>query len=142
MLKWILICCVPLAIVFIALCSGLALAADASSAAQSHSNVLAVIGGSHIDRRDVKSFFSDDDKVLETFVVDTSTGPSPPILKMQHKDIPFYYVQFHGFADVAASDMAGGNFVRMFAAFHKLGVTHIIASAASGAMQSEYRFDK
>jgi len=142
MLKWISICCVPLANVFIALCSELALTADAGSAAQSHSNVLAVIGGSHIDRRHVKSFFSDDAKVLETFVVDTSTAPSPPILKMQHKDIRFYYVQFHGFADVAASYMAGGNFVRMFAAFHKLGVTHIIAGATSGAMQSEYRFDK
>ena len=142
MLKWISICCVPLATVFIALCSGLALIADASPAAPSHSNVLAVIGGSHIDRRHVKSFFNDDARVLETLVVKTSTAPSPPILKMQHKDIRFYYVQFHGFADVAASDMAGGNFVRMFAAFHKLGVTHIIAGATSGAMQSEYRFDK
>jgi len=45
MLKWISICCVPLATVFIALCSGLALTADASSAAQSHSNVLAVLAG-------------------------------------------------------------------------------------------------
>ena len=80
--------------------------------------------------------------MLETYVVDTSTGPSPPILKMQHKDIPFYYVQFHGFADVAVSDMAGGNFVRMFAAFHKLGVAHIFGGATCGAMQSEYRFDK
>jgi len=139
MLNWISSCRVLLATVFITLCSGFALILHASPAVQGHTNVLAVIGGSHIDRRHVKSFFSDDAQVLETLVVETSVGPSPPILKMQHKDIPFYYVQFHGFSDVAASDMDGGNFVRMFAAFHELGVTHIIAGATSGGMQPQYR---
>ena len=102
-------------------------------------NVLAVIGGSHIDRRHVGDFFGDEAEELETLVLDTSVGKSPPILKMRYKGVPFYYVKFHGFADVAASQMDGGNFVKMFAAFHELGVTHVIAGATCGGMQPEYR---
>ena len=102
-------------------------------------NVLAVIGGSHIDRRHIDSFFSDEAEVLETITVETSTGTSPPILRMQYDGVPFYYIKFHGFADVAASDMKGHNFVTMFAAFHQLGVTHIIAGATAGGLQPEFR---
>jgi purine nucleoside phosphorylase len=104
-----------------------------------HKNVLAVIGGSHIDRRHVGSFFSDDADIEETFTIETSVGTSPPILRMRYKDIPFYYIRFHGFADVAATGAGGSNFVSMFAAFHELGVTHIIAGATSGGMQPSYR---
>ena len=113
--------------------------AKSHKAGESDTNVLAVIGGSHIDRRHVGSFFSDDAEILETIRIETAVGDSPPILKLNYQDIPFYYVQFHGFSDVAASEMDGGNFVRMFAAFHELGVTHIIAGATSGGMQPEYR---
>lgn len=129
---------IPLAVALVVLFSGYTVASDVQ-VDTSHTNVLAVIGGSHIDRRHVNSFFSDDAQILETLIIETATGPSPPILKMQHKDITFYYVRFHGFADVAASEMDGSNFVRMFAAFHELGVTHIIAGATSGGMQPEYR---
>ncbi|SVD62807.1 uncharacterized protein METZ01_LOCUS415661, partial [marine metagenome] len=103
------------------------------------SNVLAVIGGSHIDRRHIDSFFSDEADILETITVETSAGTSPPILRMQHDGVPFYYVKFHGFSDVAASDMKGHNFVTMFAAFDQLGVTHIIAGATAGGLQPEFR---
>ena len=102
-------------------------------------NVLAVIGGSHIDRRHIDNFFSDEAEVLETITVNTSTGTSPPILRMRYDGVPFYYVKFHGFADVAASDMKGHNFVTMFSAFDQLGVTHIIAGATAGGLQPEFR---
>ena len=104
-----------------------------------HTNVLAVIGGSHIDRRHVGSFFSDDAEIVETFTTETSVGTSPPIYRMRYKDIPFYYIRFHGFADVAATESNGSNFVAMFAAFQKLGVTHIIGGATCGGMQPTYR---
>ena len=113
--------------------------ADHHKASAEHENVLAVIGGSHIDRRHVGSFFSDEAEIVETFTVETSVGTSPPILRLRYKDVPFFYVQFHGFADVAASEMDGSNFIEMFAAFHELGVTHIIAGATCGGMQPEYR---
>ena len=113
--------------------------ADNQTSEEMHSNVLAVIGGSHIDRRHVGNFFSDEAELVETLTLDTSVGPSPPILHLRYEGIPFYYVKFHGFSDIAASDMDGSNFVSMFAAFHELGVTHIIAGATSGGIQPEYR---
>lgn len=113
--------------------------ADQHTNKQMHSNVLAVIGGSHIDRRHIGNFFSDEAELIETLTLKTSVGTSPPILSMRYEGVPFYYVKFHGFADVSASEMDGSNFVNMFAAFHELGVTHIIAGATSGGIQPEYR---
>ena len=128
-----------IAIVLVSTFSESVLSANHHKSANEHTNVLAVIGGSHIDRRHVGSFFSDGATIVETIKVETSVGASPPILKMLYKDVPFYYVSFHGFSDVAASEMDGSNFISMFAAFHKLGVTHIIAGATCGGMQPEYR---
>ena len=104
-----------------------------------HTNVLAVIGGSTIDRRHVGNFFSDAAVVEEIFTVETSVGTSPQIYRMRYNDVPFYHVRYHGFPEVAASESGGSNFVTMFAAFHKLGVTHIIGGATAGGMQPTYR---
>ena len=101
---------------------------------------LAVIGGSTIDRRHVGKFFADGEAATEkSFTVETGAGTSPTIYKMRYQGVPFYYVRYHGFPDVEASRTDGGNFVTMFAAFHQLGVTHIIGGATSGGIQPTYR---
>ncbi len=58
---------------------------------------------------------------------------------MRFQGVPYFYVRYHGFPNIEARDTRGSNFVSMFAAFHKLGVTHIIGGATSGGIQSTYR---
>ena len=49
-------------------------------------NVLAVIGGSHIDRRHIGSFFSDDAEIEETFTVESSVG-TPHVTEIEPTEI-------------------------------------------------------
>ena len=104
-------------------------------------NVLAVIGGSTIDRRREGRYFIDGvAEVADQFTVETAAGISPPILKVKYQGIWFYYVKYHGYPGVEAQRFTSGkNFVTMFAAFHKLGVTHIIGGATSGGIHATYR---
>ena len=104
-------------------------------------NVLAVIGGSTIDRRREGRYFIDGVAEIEDqFTVETAAGTSPPILKVKYEGIGFYYVKYHGYPGVEAQRFTSGrNFVTMFAAFHKLGVTHIIGGAGSGGIRATYQ---
>ena len=103
-------------------------------------NVLAVIGGSTIDRRREGRYFIDGlAEIEDQFTVETAAGTSPPILKVKYRGIWFYYVRYHGYPGVEAQRFTSGkNFVTMFAAFHKLGVTHIIGGAGSGGIHATY----
>ena len=101
------------------------------------SNVVAVIGGTTIDRRSQEAYLDNNDLVENdgSFVVETSAGSSPTIHKLRYKGVSFYYLRFHGYATSDDSfETNGQNFVKMFAALHELGVTHIIGGATSGGI--------
>lgn len=100
-------------------------------------NVIAVIGGTTIDRRSQGAYLDSNDLIENdgSVVIETSAGKSPTLYKLRYQGVPFYYVRFHGYATANDSlDTNGQNFVRMFAAFHELGVTHIIGGATSGGI--------
>ena len=114
--------------------------AQAEAESDETTNVLAVIGGSTLDRRHDGRYFADGIAEIEDqFTLETDAGTSPTIYRMRYRDVPFYYVRFHGFPDIEARESKGSNFVTMFAAFHQLGVTHIIGGATSGGIHPTYR---
>ena len=99
-------------------------------------NVIAVIGGTTIDRRSQGAYLDNNDSIENdgSVVIETSAGSSPTLYKLRYQGVPFYYVRFHGYATTDDSlETNGQNFVKMFAAFHELGVTHIIGGATSAA---------
>lgn len=101
---------------------------------------IAVVGGTSLERGGP---FAEGIATNEgQFTVDTGAGTSPPIYRMRYKGVPFYYIRSHGYSMADKSDRVTGiNFVRTWAAFHKLGVTHVFGGATSGGVQDAYHYN-
>ena len=101
---------------------------------------IAVVGGTSLERGGP---FGEGIATNEgQFTVDTDAGASPPIFRLRYKGVPFYYIRFHGYSQTDQSDrLTGANFVRTWAALHKLGVTHVFGGATSGGIQDAYHYN-
>ncbi len=72
------------------------------------------------------------------FQIETPAGMSPTIYQMRYKDVPFYYIPMYGNLDLDRSEPEYMGLIRSFAAFHELGVTHLLSGASSGGIKPEY----
>lgn len=73
------------------------------------------------------------------FTLPTPAGESPPFFLLWHKDIPFWYVAFHGINFMRASENVPTAFVRTWYVLHRLGVRDVISGAATGCIRSDMR---
>ena len=76
--------------------------------------------------------------IEKTFTVTTDAGESPPIYQMRYRDKSFYYIHMHGEEDRPPDEADGFNFVRTWAALHKLGVKFAFGGATAGGIDPAY----
>lgn len=72
------------------------------------------------------------------FRIGTAAGLSPTIYQMRYKGVPFYYIPTYGNLDLERTEPEYMGLIRSFAAFHELGVTHLLSGASSGGIKPEY----
>ena len=75
-----------------------------------------------------------------SFQIGTSAGTSPTIYRIRYREVPFYYVRMHGSDARRDGDSPGWYYVKTWAALQKLGVTHALGGATSGAINSGYDY--
>lgn len=72
------------------------------------------------------------------FEIETPAGMSPTIYQMRYAGVPFYYIPMYGNLDLDRTEPEYLGLIRSFAAFHELGVTHLLSGASSGGVKAEY----
>lgn len=97
---------------------------------------IAIVGGTSFGHP--PDFGEDLVKIEKTFTVQTDAGESPPIYQMRYRGKSFYYIQMHGEESRPPDEADGFNFVRTWAALHKLGVKFAFGGATSGGIDPAY----
>lgn len=77
-------------------------------------------------------------EIEKTFTVNTDAGESPPIYQMRYRGKSFYYIRMHGEEGRPPDEADGFNFVRTWAALHKLGVKFAFGGATAGGIDPDY----
>lgn len=73
--------------------------------------------------------------------VDTPFGLGPKLYKMRYEGVPFYYVRMYGYETKKPGEDEALVHIRTWYSLYKLGVTHAIGGASSGAIRTDMDYD-
>ena len=73
-------------------------------------------------------------KAEYAFTLPTPAGESPPFYLIRHREVPFWYIHFHGIDFLSADKNVDVGFTQTWYVLHMLGVEKILSGAAVGSL--------